>query len=50
VLIEPEVGEIHWADFSQSEELIQIGRTAARDVLRDFRPQNRWYHRLLRFR
>jgi len=48
VLIEPEVGDIHWANFSQSEALIQIGRTAARDVLRDFRPQNRWFQRLLR--
>jgi NTE family protein len=46
VLIEPDVGDIHWADFSQSASLIRIGREAARDVLRDFRPQNRWFRRL----
>jgi NTE family protein len=46
-LIEPDVGNIHWADFSRSESLIQIGRTAAREVLRDFRPRTHWYQRLL---
>ena len=46
LLIEPDVGDIHWADFSQSAALIQIGRDAARDALRDFRPGNRWYQRL----
>jgi NTE family protein len=47
VLIEPDVRDIHWADFSRSDALIQIGRTAAREVLRDFHPQTRWYQRLL---
>ena len=46
LLIEPAVGDIHWADFSRSESLIQIGRDAAREVLRDFRPYNHWYQRI----
>jgi NTE family protein len=46
LLIEPDVGDIHWADFSQSAALIQIGCDAARDALRDFRPGSRWYQRL----
>lgn len=49
LLIAPEVGHIHWADFSQSASLIQIGREAARDALRDFRPQSRWFRRLWTF-
>lgn len=46
VLIEPNVGDIHWADFSQSESLIQIGRQAARDILPGFHPQNHWFRRI----
>jgi NTE family protein len=46
VLIEPDVGEIHWADFSQSAALIQIGRDAARNALRDFHPRSRWFQRI----
>lgn len=49
LLIEPEVGDIHWADFSRSESLIQIGREAAREALRDFHPQNRWFQRMWTF-
>jgi NTE family protein len=49
VLIEPDVGDIHWADFSQSAALIQIGREAAREALRDFRPRNRWFRRMWTF-
>lgn len=46
VVIEPDVGDIHWADFSKSASLVEIGRTAAREVLRDFRPNSSWYQRI----
>jgi NTE family protein len=50
LLIEPDVGDIHWADFSQSRSLIQIGRTAARKSLIEFRPRPMWYERIAALR
>ncbi len=32
-VITPRVGQIHWADFTRSDEVIEAGRLAARDVL-----------------
>jgi hypothetical protein len=32
-IITPEVGSIHWADFSKSEEVIEAGRRAANEQI-----------------
>jgi NTE family protein len=37
VLIEPEVGRIHWADFGAVEECIRCGEKAAQERLGDIR-------------
>jgi NTE family protein len=46
ILIAPDVGDIHWADFSKSDSLIEIGRAAARTVLPGFRPRRPWFRRI----
>jgi NTE family protein len=43
LVIAPDVGDIHWSDFSQTESLIEIGRQAARDVLRICHPHDGWW-------
>lgn len=47
LIIAPPVADIHWADFSQAESLIEIGRRAARDALQQFHPRNHWLKRIM---
>jgi len=46
ILIRPELGGIHWTDFSQSRELISLGESAAKERLPEIRrvtkPMAKW--------
>jgi NTE family protein len=46
VLVRPELGGIHWTDFSQSKELISLGESAAKERLSEIRrvtkPMAKW--------
>ena len=42
LVIRPELGNIHWTDFSQSKELIALGEAAARDSLPELRRLAEW--------
>ena len=46
LVIVPDVSGIHWADFSQSAELIERGRIAARDALSATHLKSHWLHRM----
>ena len=49
VLIEPDVGHIHWADFSAHEECIAAGEAAAAAALPELHrilQRERWRHLL----
>jgi NTE family protein len=37
IVIRPQIGNIHWTDFSQSKELISLGEKAAMDNLPEIR-------------
>lgn len=49
VVITPEVGQYHWADFSQADQIIEMGRRSAESALpeirRALRRLNSFFHR-----
>lgn len=49
VVIAPEVGDLHWTDFSQAMNLIEIGERAAREKLVDMRRAISPFRKWLRF-
>ena len=46
LLIVPDVSRIHWADFSQSQRLIELGRIAARKTLEQSSLKRSWLHQI----
>ncbi|MBW2031431.1 MAG: patatin-like phospholipase family protein [Deltaproteobacteria bacterium] len=49
VVISPEVGDLHWTEFSQAMNLIEIGERAAREKLVDMRLAISPFRKWLRF-
>ena len=42
VWIQPDVGEVHWADFSRPKEYIQKGVEATEEKIEEIRQKIRW--------
>ena len=49
VIIRPQVGDLHWMDFSRAGDLIKIGEEAARDSLAKINDSLPLYRRITRF-
>jgi NTE family protein len=49
VIIRPQVGDLHWMDFSRASDLIKIGEQATRDSLEKINDSLPLYRRIVRF-
>jgi len=49
VIIRPNVGNLHWMDFSRASDLIKIGEQAARESLEKINDSLPFYRRITRF-
>jgi NTE family protein len=49
VIIRPQVGDLHWMDFSWASDLIKIGEQAARESLEKINDSLPLYRRIVRF-
>ena len=49
VVIRPEVGDLHWMDFSRAGDLIRKGEVAARETLSKIHASLPLYRRIARF-
>ena len=49
VIIRPQVGDLHWMDYSRASDLIKIGEQAARESLENIQASLPLYRRITRF-